>query len=289
MMRIAASLTIVWMAPAAAWGQVAITEFLVDPDGTDAGREWVELFNFGPQEIELAGWTIADEDSDDFALPALTLRPGAHAILVSGGAGVDAPTAKAIFEVEWLGGAANPAVIGMSGTSLANGADELVLRDPSGTVVWSLAWLDDDTTARATFLTQSTDFSVSAYGSQEAPGVDRDGDDNGTPGFPGYQDNGVTPDPGAVISDISQLVALFGEQFANVSQPSVGSPLAGAYSAIPNADLDHDGQVGITDLLSLLPAWGACPGPCPPACPADLDGDCVVGIEDLLELLKGWT
>ncbi|MHC4429704.1 MAG: hypothetical protein ACYS0D_14045, partial [Planctomycetota bacterium] len=53
-------------------------------------------------------------------------------------------------------------------------------------------------------------------------------------------------------------------------------------------DLDGDGSVGITDFLLLLAAWGPCPDPCPPSCPADLDGDCVVGVTDFLVLLANW-
>ncbi len=51
-------------------------------------------------------------------------------------------------------------------------------------------------------------------------------------------------------------------------------------------DLNHDGQVGITDLLILLSQWG----PCPPKgqCPADLNDDGSVGILDLLILLANW-
>jgi hypothetical protein len=51
----------------------------------------------------------------------------------------------------------------------------------------------------------------------------------------------------------------------------------------PCADLDGDGAVGITDLLSLLGAWGRCA-----ACPQDLDADGDVGITDLLALLAAW-
>jgi hypothetical protein len=54
-------------------------------------------------------------------------------------------------------------------------------------------------------------------------------------------------------------------------------------------DLDCDGQVGVTDFLVLLAAWGLCPDPCPPACPADLDQDCTVGVTDFLVLLANWT
>ncbi len=51
------------------------------------------------------------------------------------------------------------------------------------------------------------------------------------------------------------------------------------------ADLDRDLEVGITDFLALLAAWGPCPAPCPPSCSGDLDDDCNVGITDFLELL----
>lgn len=48
-------------------------------------------------------------------------------------------------------------------------------------------------------------------------------------------------------------------------------------------DVDGDFDVDINDLLSLLAAWGHCPG-----CAADLDGDTIVGINDLLILLANW-
>ena len=49
-------------------------------------------------------------------------------------------------------------------------------------------------------------------------------------------------------------------------------------------DLDHNGDVGITDFLTLLAAWGPVPTPDPP----DFDGDGIVGIIDFLELLAHW-
>jgi hypothetical protein len=50
-------------------------------------------------------------------------------------------------------------------------------------------------------------------------------------------------------------------------------------------DVDGDEEVGFTDLLAILAAWGPCPAPCD----ADLDGSGSVGFEDLLEVLTGWT
>ena len=48
-------------------------------------------------------------------------------------------------------------------------------------------------------------------------------------------------------------------------------------------DLDADGSVGATDLLSLLVQWGTDPGG-----PPDFDGDGNVGATDLLALLVNW-
>ncbi len=48
-------------------------------------------------------------------------------------------------------------------------------------------------------------------------------------------------------------------------------------------DLDDDGDVGASDLIVLLGAWGDNPGH-----PADFDGDDLVGTADLIELLGHW-
>jgi hypothetical protein len=52
------------------------------------------------------------------------------------------------------------------------------------------------------------------------------------------------------------------------------------------ADISGDGQVGISDLLTLLGDWGACPNK--GTCLADLNDDEIVGIGDLLILLGAW-
>ena len=54
-------------------------------------------------------------------------------------------------------------------------------------------------------------------------------------------------------------------------------------SSICPADLNGDGEVGITDFLDLLAAWGPNPGH-----PADFDDDGFVGITDFLALLAAW-
>lgn len=39
-------------------GNILINEFQPNPDGTDAGNEWVELYNKGSTEVSLSGWTL---------------------------------------------------------------------------------------------------------------------------------------------------------------------------------------------------------------------------------------
>lgn len=57
----------------------------------------------------------------------------------------------------------------------------------------------------------------------------------------------------------------------------------GGFDPCPG-DLDDDGSVAVSDLLSLLGAWG----PCGPPCPEDLDDDGFVAVADLLALLGAW-
>lgn len=55
----------------------------------------------------------------------------------------------------------------------------------------------------------------------------------------------------------------------------------------PGPDLDGDGDVDFSDLLTLLAAWGEC---APESdCPADLDASGGVGFADLLMLLSDWS
>ncbi len=52
-------------------------------------------------------------------------------------------------------------------------------------------------------------------------------------------------------------------------------------------DIDHDGSVGVADMMMLISLWGPC-AECG-TCEADLDGDCDVGIADLLVILANWS
>ena len=48
-------------------------------------------------------------------------------------------------------------------------------------------------------------------------------------------------------------------------------------------DINGDGTVGVSDILSIIEAWGACSG-----CIADINGDGNVNVSDLLEVVGTW-
>ena len=96
----AAALGLVILASAsAASAGVGITEFINNPEGEDSGREWIEMFNYGPDPITMNGWTIEDADTDVFAIPDGTTIPvGGYLLFVSGASDLTETQAKAVFE-----------------------------------------------------------------------------------------------------------------------------------------------------------------------------------------------
>ncbi len=83
-----------------------------------------------------------------------------------------------------------------------------------------------------------------------------------------------------------QTVALAGTFSGEVDWALVGFEiLPGAGTPEPPCpwDLDGGGDVGVTDLLSLLAQWSTDPGG-----PPDFDGDGTVGITDVLAMLSSW-
>ncbi|MBT8486350.1 MAG: hypothetical protein HKO59_16685 [Phycisphaerales bacterium] len=123
----------------------------------------------------------------------------------------------------------------------------------------------------------------------------------------GASTGGYTPDDPCAISDIDQdgdvdlddfdsfLLAFSGDLedcndngTADLADIITGASLDEDGDGIPDEcvcpqDLDDSGDVGFTDLLSVLAAWGPCN-----ECPQDLDGSGDVGFTDLLSVLAAW-
>ena len=65
-------------------GQIAITEFLNDPLGsdTDTGREYVEFFNYSDADVDIMNWVLKDEDSDSLLITTTSTALGWFLLLI---------------------------------------------------------------------------------------------------------------------------------------------------------------------------------------------------------------
>lgn len=106
---------------------LVITEILQNPRRTsDYAGEFFEVFNDGDQPVDMAGWTVKDDDGDRFTVDApLVVAPGGYAVFGiategNGAVGVDYAYGRAM--------------------RLHNDFDELVIADTHGIQVDRVRW-----------------------------------------------------------------------------------------------------------------------------------------------------
>ena len=103
---------------------VVINEIMKNPSAvSDASGEWFELHNAGNTSVDLCGWTVKDNDSDELSLTcdsSFVIEVGGHVVLASNG---DSPS---------NGGHSPDYVYTYGDFKLANGDDEIILLDESG-------------------------------------------------------------------------------------------------------------------------------------------------------------
>ncbi len=130
-----------------------VTEVFINPEGEDAGREWIELYHPGRESVDLSGWTLGDAlNEGDYgdgrmAFPAgAVLRPQ-QVMVVAACATTFA--AKYGFNPAYEWTACDPGVPDLVtptvawegfGIALGNAADEVLLLDGGGGLVDSVAW-----------------------------------------------------------------------------------------------------------------------------------------------------
>lgn len=108
--------------PVSAKAQVMMTEVMYDLEGTDTGREWIEVYNAGSSPVDLADWKLYEANVNH----RLTAQ-SASVIPAQGFAIIADNTAKFLTD--------NPSFSGVlfdSSFSLSNEGETLVLRDGSG-------------------------------------------------------------------------------------------------------------------------------------------------------------
>jgi hypothetical protein len=177
---------------------VAITEWLSNSLGPEPANEWVELYNYGATPVDLQNWVLRDDglDNDVITTSSYVLEPGEYVILTRD---------KAAFENNWLA-CSNEAVLEIP-LVLGNGADELIIEDNNGVVVWAVAYQNDETEGRSTYYTENT-YTTRIWGSSAAPGVRRNGNDV-TTGTLGYERNNATADPNVRTSINGDIASPF--------------------------------------------------------------------------------
>lgn len=117
--------------PDAVWGDVLVTEVMANPAAVlDEFGEWVEFRSLVSWPLDLSGWTLADQGTDQ-----LTLSPGVPLLLPPMGflvVGITTDTS--------LNGLA-PTMFGYgTGMYLSNTQDEVVLSSPGGVIVAELIY-----------------------------------------------------------------------------------------------------------------------------------------------------
>lgn len=222
----------------ATYETIAITEFMVRPNGYLHGRQWVELYNFGDKPVDITGFHLYDEANKMCDFPKIVIEPHDFAICVLGHQHydyVDEEERKKMFEAEWLGGKSDPRVFALkSGYTLA-GADTLILQNRRRTPIWIMGWGGDDKPGYSTYL-GIDDFRIRHYGTKQKPAINRTGND-GT--VLGYEGQFHKQEDLAWKSDVSKLEAIGGIEYKSAeaggkNYPAIGSPLKGNYPGAKN-------------------------------------------------------
>jgi len=148
-------------------------------DLSDADGEYVEVYNTTGTAIDLEGWTIQDDGSDRHTI-------GERLVVPAGGYGLLCKTLSAADGCSYAFGA---------DVAVANGADELELVDPEGTVVERIAydvgaaWPDPNGAAMVftgTSEDDTNDGTLWVEATARQPGFDlTHGTDRGSPGIRG--------------------------------------------------------------------------------------------------------
>jgi len=163
-----------------------VTEVFANPDGDDAGKEWIELYNPG-LEGDISGWTVGDAinvgDFGDgrYAFPAGTQLLHGQAVVVAACATNFSAAYGFNPAYEWTDcDAAVPDLVPVgswdgSGLALGNKSDEVVLLDAGGTLVDSAAWSGEPRAGTVPYpLDPGEDFPRGASLKRYPPGTDRD-------------------------------------------------------------------------------------------------------------------
>ena len=180
---------------------VKVNEVTYDPvqPGDEAAFEWLELYNAGPEPVDLAGWTLIDNSESDELRP-LVLGTRSYVVVAAselfrdGHPLVDSPIA--VIED------------GRIGSGLANKGDHVLLFDPSGRLADGVSWGDDESVLSPAVAAVAPGHSIE----RSSPGRDTDTAAD-------FVDNG-NPSPGRGIGETAVAGAAIERQVLGSSTMS---------------------------------------------------------------------
>ena len=126
--------------PAAAQASVSINEVMYNPNGTDSGREWIELYNDGSSDVTLVGgsgkgsWRVVDSSNHTITDPAGGVGRGT--LVVPAGGYLVVSTDPATFMGEYSGSYS----VAKASLSLNNTGTTVSLVDGNGATVSSVTY-----------------------------------------------------------------------------------------------------------------------------------------------------
>ena len=200
-------------AASVAAGDIIITEIMQNPDViSDANGEWFEVYNTTNAAIDLNGWTIRDEGSNNHVINTTVNVPAnGYALLMrNGNAGTN-------------GGLTADYVYG-SGIALANGDDEIILESPTSLEIDRVEydggpnWPDP---TGASMSLNPSDFDGLANDDFNNWCVATSSYDTNNDGTPGAANDNCCAPPTAVCSDVTVQLGTSGS--ASLSPSAVGS------------------------------------------------------------------
>jgi cysteine-rich repeat protein len=113
-------------------GELVITEYLANPEGTDTGLEWFEVYNNSDRTLDLNGLSVGDIDGVAFTIDVSIEVPArAHFVFAESASAVPSPA------FDWTAAG--------SAFTLANTSDEIILthgRTELDQVIYDSSWPD---------------------------------------------------------------------------------------------------------------------------------------------------
>ncbi|HEY4487248.1 MAG TPA: lamin tail domain-containing protein [Candidatus Paceibacterota bacterium] len=126
-----ACLSLVLLVPRPSAAAVIVTEIMYDVPGSDAGHEWIEIYNDGAEAVSIAKWRLLEADTKHKITNVIggdTIQPQAFAIIA---ANAESFRADSHFNGQLFD----------SAFSLANGGETISLLDASEATISSASYV----------------------------------------------------------------------------------------------------------------------------------------------------